>query len=71
MTLLKGDDDTVGQPRAAEMQPGAILTISDGWRFGIGFWLALILAIPVILFVLGLLFWILLIMFGGLMGGLL
>lgn len=70
MTLLKGDD-TVGQPRAAEMQPGAILTISDGWRFGIGFWLALILAIPIILFVLGLLFWMLLIMFGGLMGGLL
>lgn len=70
MTLLKGDD-TVGRPSAAEIQPGAILTISDGWRFGIGFWLALILAIPIILFVLSLLFWMLLIMFSGLMGGLL
>ena len=70
MTLLKGDA-SIGQPKAIEPQSIMILTISDGWRFGIGFWLALILAIPVILFILGLLFWILLIMFGGLAGGLL
>lgn len=70
MTLLKGDA-SIRQPKVPEIQSDIILTISDGWRFGIGFWLALILAIPVILFILGLLFWILLIMFGGLTGGLL
>lgn len=70
MTLLKGDA-SIGQSKAIESQPIIFLTISDGWRFGIGFWLALILAIPVILFILGLLFWMLMIMFGGLIGGLL
>lgn len=72
MTLLKNDKSI--KPMA--IKPMAInrhsptLTIADGWRFGIGHGLALVLAVPVILFVLGLLTWILIIVFGGLIGGL-
>ena len=69
MGLLKGDK-SIEKPMAVK-RPATDLTVADGWNFGIGFWLALILAIPVILFVLGLLAWILIMIFGGLVGGLL
>ncbi len=70
MTLLKGDK-SIEKPMAVKRPVGPALTVADGWNFGVGFWLALILAIPVILFVLGLLAWILIMIFGGLAGGLL
>lgn len=69
MTLLKGDKSI--ENSMVIKRPASALTVADGWSFGIGFWLALILAIPVILFALGLLAWILVMIFGGLVGGLL
>lgn len=69
MTLLKGDNSIKGA--MAIERPAPPLTIADGWRFGIGFWLALILAIPVILFILAVIAWVAIMIFGGLIGGLL
>ncbi len=69
MTLLKGDKSI--EKAMAVKRPATALTVADGWYFGIGFWLALVLSIPVILFVLGLLAWILIMIFGDLAGGLL
>lgn len=70
MTLLKGDK-SIEKPIGNNRLVAPPLTVTDGWNFGIGFWLALILAIPVILFVLGFLAWILIMIFGGLAGELL
>ena len=71
MTLLKGDK-SLNEAKASLLQhadPG--LTVTDGLRFGIGFWSALIFAIPVILFILVIIAWVLIMIFGGLVGGLL
>ena len=65
MGLLKGD-------KSVAIKKGApTLTVADGWLFGIGFWLALILAIPVIMFILAVIAWVAIMIFGGLVGGLL
>ena len=69
MTLLKGDK-SIEKPMAVKRNASA-LTVTDGWNFGIGFWLALILAIPVILFILAVIAWVAIMIFGGLAGGLL
>jgi hypothetical protein len=69
MGLLKGDE-SIKQPKVIMPQLTTGLTISDGWNFGIGFGLALVIAIPVILFVLGLLALILFMVAGGLVGSL-
>lgn len=66
MTLLKGDKSIENSMVAKRP-----VTVADGWNFGIGFWLALILAIPVILFILGIVAWVAIMIFGGLAGGLL
>lgn len=69
MTLLKGDK-SIEKPMAVKRN-GSTLIVTDGWNFGIGFWLALILAIPVILFILAVIAWVVIMVFGGLAGGLL
>ena len=67
MGLLKGDNSI--ENAMAVKRPA--LTVADGWLFGVGFWLALILAIPVILFILAVVAWVAIMIFGGLVGGLL
>lgn len=69
MSLLKGDK-SIKKPNIT-IPSSTALTVTDGWNFGIGFWLALLLAIPVIFFVLGVVAWVMLMIFGGLAGGLL
>ncbi len=69
MTLLKGGK-SIEKPMVVKRNASA-LTVADGWNFGIGFWLALILAIPVILFILAVIAWVAIMVFGGLAGGLL
>lgn len=69
MTLLKGGK-SIEKPMAINRNASG-LTVTDGWNFGIGFWLALILAIPVILFILAVIAWVAIMIFGGLAGGLL
>ena len=69
MTLLKGGK-SIEKPMAVKRN-ASTLTVADGWNFGIGFWLALILAIPVILFILAVIAWVAIMIFGGLAGGLL
>lgn len=66
MTLLKGDN-SIKAPKAMP-PPSQILTVSDGLRFGIGFWSALIFAIPVILFILAIVAWVVVMIFGELAG---
>lgn len=70
MTLLKGDK-SIEKPIGDNRLVAPLLTVTDGWNFGIGFWLALILAIPVILFILAVIAWVVIMIFGGLAGGLL
>ena len=69
MGLLK-DDKSIKKSMAIK-KGVPTLTVTDGWNFGIGFWLALILAIPVILFILAIIAWVAIMIFGGLAGGLL
>jgi len=71
MTLLKGDKSIKKPMDDKRLVAPLPLTVMDGWLFGIGFWLALILAIPVILFILAVIAWVVIMIFGGLAGGLL
>lgn len=66
---MKGDNSI--EEAMAVKRPAPTLTVTDGWLFGIGFWLALILAIPVIMFILAVIAWVAIMIFGGLVGGLL
>lgn len=62
MTLLK-DDKTI--PIKKELNDIG-LGIKDGWNFGIGFGLAIIVAMPIILMSLGLIIMIVIVIFNSL-----
>jgi hypothetical protein len=57
MTLLKNDDSLPGKPRnmaivswpTERLSNGLGFSVKDGWNVGIGFGLAMIVAIPLIL----------------------
>lgn len=68
MTLLRGDKSI--QNPTPLMVNGKALTVTDGWKFGIGFWLALFVAIPLIAVLGTFLFWLLVLLFDNLPGGL-
>ena len=65
MTLLKGDDPrpsgkppAINKPQLSTLtskakKPAMGLTIADGWQFGIGFGLAMLIAMPLIMAVVG------------------
>ncbi|KKN00544.1 hypothetical protein LCGC14_1136770 [marine sediment metagenome] len=72
MTLLKGDNSVKSTQKTGMAQrPSGSLTVSDGWRFGIGLCLAFIFGAPFILFIAGAGLWVLLSLFGEIIGGLL
>ena len=60
MSLLKGDG-TVPE----KIQKGLGLSVNDGWYFGVGFGLALTVAVPIILIVAGLIIAIIFAIFGS------
>ena len=62
MSLLKGDKSI--KPKV--MMPSPTLTIKDGWNFGLGFWLALIIGLPVILLILTIIFYVGIFLIGSL-----
>ena len=45
------------------------LSVSDGWNFGIGFGLALTVALPLLLAVFGCFLWVVILIFGGMLAG--
>lgn len=60
MTLLKGDKTIT-----KKLEEKAVFSITDGWNFGIGFGLAMTIAMPVILVALGLIASIVILVFGA------
>jgi hypothetical protein len=50
---------------------GIGISFKDGWDFGIGFGLAMLIAVPLIMAVLSCVIWIGVMMFGGMVSGLL
>lgn len=65
MTLLKNDGSIPEKIHRVEV--AAIgLNISDGWNFGIGFGLAMIIAVPTILFLIVSLIGLILVLLGAL-----
>jgi hypothetical protein len=64
MTLLKGD----GTLPEKIYKENIGLGIKDGWGFGIGFGLAMTIAVPFILLLFGCIIWVGLIIFGSSLG---
>lgn len=52
MTLLKNNEATLKTKTKRQMSNGVGLSIKDGWYAGIGFGLAMTIAVPIILLLL-------------------
>lgn len=66
MTLLKNDGSTSKSP-----EPKSDLSIKDGWNFGVGFGLAMSIAVPIVLSLLGCIIGVGIMMLGGSLGAML
>lgn len=71
MALLKDRQPTkTSQPaKTTQPKPKPNLTITDGWNFGIGFGLAMTIALPIILGAIGCLVWMVALILGIGIGG--